>query len=401
MRDRPVGRRRYEKNRKGIVRMFRTGLAYLLGLALLAGAAGCGNKQAETKPATEAVPVEIATVAKGPISQTITIAGKVVPKQEIALVPKAGGRVSQVTVDIGQRVKAGQLLVELDASDLKAQIAATEAAVRLQQSLQKQAEVNYQDALNNYNRIKYLYDQGGASQQQLDTAKANLDRAQAAYSPAGGGSSAAQIQQAQAQLQAQRVQLANFTLTSPIDGVITARSIDPGEMASPGVPVLTIVDDSAMLVEVGLMENQVNYARFGQVVEVKITATGKVYEGVIKSVSPAADARTKAYLTRIEIKNPDQTVKGGMVAEVTLAAQEKDQALLIPKAAIVEKLGAKYVFVVNGNKVKEIKVETGLSDAEKVEVLSGLEANQMVVVAGQNLLADGTQVQIKTGGQKQ
>ncbi|AVX30009.1 RND family efflux transporter, MFP subunit [Carboxydocella thermautotrophica] len=381
--------------------MFRTGLAFLLGLTLLVGAAGCGSKAKETATASEAVPVEVVTATEGPISQTITIAGKVVPKQEIALVPKVGGKVSRVTVDIGQRVKAGQVVVELDASDLKAQIAATEAAVRLQQSLQKQAEVNYQDALNNYNRIKYLYDQGGASQQQLDAARANLDRAQAAYSPAGGGSSAAQIQQAQAQLQAQRVQLANFTLTSPINGVVTARNIDPGEMASPGVPVLTIVDDSTMLVEVGLMENQINYARPGQTVEVKITATGRTYQGVIQSISPAADPRSKSYLTRIEINNADETVKGGMVAEVTLAAQEKDKALLIPKAAIVEKLGARYVYVVTGNKVDEVKIETGLSDAEKVEVLSGIKAGQKVVIAGQNLLADGTEVQIKAGGQKQ
>ncbi|AVX19594.1 RND family efflux transporter, MFP subunit [Carboxydocella sporoproducens DSM 16521] len=381
--------------------MFRTGLAFLLGLTLLVGAAGCGSKAKETATASEAVPVEVVTATEGPISQTITIAGKVVPKQEIALVPKVGGKVSRVAVDIGQRVKAGQVVVELDASDLKAQIAATEAAVRLQQSLQKQAEVNYQDALNNYNRIKYLYDQGGASQQQLDAARANLDRAQAAYSPAGGGSSAAQIQQAQAQLQAQRVQLANFTLTSPINGVVTARNIDPGEMASPGVPVLTIVDDSTMLVEVGLMENQINYARPGQTVEVKITATGRTYQGVIQSISPAADPRSKSYLTRIEINNADETVKGGMVAEVTLAAQEKDKALLIPKAAIVEKLGARYVYVVTGNKVDEVKIETGLSDAEKVEVLSGIKAGQKVVIAGQNLLADGTEVQIKAGGQKQ
>ncbi|GAW29481.1 efflux RND transporter periplasmic adaptor subunit [Carboxydocella sp. ULO1] len=381
--------------------MFRTGLALLLGLTLLVGAAGCGSKAKETATASEAVPVEVVTATEGPISQTITIAGKVVPKQEIALVPKVGGKVSRVTVDIGQRVKAGQVVVELDASDLKAQISATEAAVRLQQSLQKQAEVNYQDALNNYNRIKYLYDQGGASQQQLDTARANLDRAQAAYSPAGGGSSAAQIQQAQAQLQAQRVQLANFTLTSPINGVVTARNIDPGEMASPGVPVLTIVDDSSMLVEVGLMENQINYARPGQTVEVKITATGRTYQGVIQSISPVADPRSKSYLTRIEIKNADESVKGGMVAEVTLAAQEKDKALLIPKAAIVEKLGARYVYVVTGNKVDEVKIETGLSDAEKVEVLSGIKAGQKVVIAGQNLLADGTEVQIKAGGQKQ
>lgn len=381
--------------------MFRTGLALLLGLTLLVGAAGCGSKAKETATASEAVPVEVVTATEGPISQTITIAGKVVPKQEIALVPKVGGKVSRVAVDIGQRVKTGQVVVELDASDLKAQIAATEAAVRLQQSLQKQAEVNYQDALNNYNRIKYLYDQGGASQQQLDAARANLDRAQAAYSPAGGGSSAAQIQQAQAQLQAQRVQLANFTLTSPINGVVTARNIDPGEMASPGVPVLTIVDDSTMLVEVGLMENQINYARPGQTVEVKITATGHTYQGVIQSISPAADPRSKSYLTRIEIKNADESVKGGMVAEVTLAAQEKDKALLIPKAAIVEKLGARYVYVVTGNKVDEVKIETGLSDAEKVEVLSGIKAGQKVVIAGQNLLADGTEVQIKAGGQKQ
>ncbi|GAW31256.1 efflux RND transporter periplasmic adaptor subunit [Carboxydocella sp. JDF658] len=381
--------------------MFRTGLALLLGLTLLVGAAGCGSKAKETATASEAVPVEVVTATEGPISQTIIIAGKVVPKQEIALVPKVGGKVSRVAVDIGQRVKAGQVVVELDASDLKAQIAATEAAVRLQQSLQKQAEVNYQDALNNYNRIKYLYDQGGASQQQLDTARANLDRAQAAYSPAGGGSSAAQIQQAQAQLQAQRVQLANFTLTSPINGVVTARNIDPGEMASPGVPVLTIVDDSTMLVEVGLMENQINYARPGQTVEIKITATGRTYQGVIQSISPAADPRSKSYLTRIEIKNADESVKGGMVAEVTLAAQEKDKALLIPKAAIVEKLGARYVYVVTGNKVDEVKIETGLSDAEKVEVLSGIKAGQKVVIAGQNLLADGTEVQIKAGGQKQ
>lgn len=381
--------------------MKRKVLAAGLALVLAFTVAGCGKKQEEPAAAkVEATPVKVVKVVKGRVANAVTITGKVTAGLEVAVVPKVPGKVAEVLVDVGQRVKKGQVLVKLDSSDIQAQLKSAQASLSVQKALQDQAAIRYRDAKDNYERSKYLFAQGAISQTQLDAAKVQFDTAAAGYNPAGGNTqTSAAISQAQAQVESFRVQLSNMTITAPADGVIATRGVDPGEMASSQSPVVTIVNTDKMIVEGSLAESEVNLVSVGEEVKVLVKAVREQpYIGKVLSVSPSADSRTKAFPVRIELENKDAALKAGMIAEVVLDTQAREGVLLIPKEAVLDRGDKKIAFVVEAGKVAlEKQVTLGLSDDTNVEVAKGLNEGDQVVINGQQLLTDKAPVTVQGG----
>lgn len=375
----------------------------VIGLVILAIAWGAVTKKKDVAAtqAEEVTPVKVVKVDKGELTSMIKVSGKVAASKEVTIVPQVGGKVTAVKVAVGQKVKKGDLLITIDDSDILAQIKLNEAALGVSKAGQQQAAITYQEAQNNLERMKSLFAQGAISKSQLEEAENAFAKAAASYNPNSGNTqTAAQIKQAQAQLEAARINLRNTKITAPIDGVVAAKNIEPGEMASPGSPVLTIVDTDQMTVEGNFAESEVNFAKVGDKVKVYVTSAAKEpFEGYIESVSPIADLTTKAYPVKVRIENTSQLLKGGMTAEILMTAEAKEDVLVLPREALLDQ-GDKYiVYVIKDNKAQERVVSIGLTTDNMAEITEGLKAGEQVVISGQQYLSDGTKVTVETGGE--
>lgn len=342
-------------------------LSVLAAAMLLAG--GCGKGRggppgAGPVAAPAATPVEVHQAATGTVERVVTLAAAIVPRAQVSVVSKAPGRVAQVLADIGSSVRAGQVLVRLEAVEAGAQL--------------RQAQAAYDTAQASWERMKTLYDEGAIPQQQWE--QAELQRVQA-----------------QVALDLARAQADNAAITSPVDGQVSARQVEPGEMASPGVPLLTIVDTSRLYVEGTLTEAEVGSASLRQTVKVTVDALpGRTFEGKVASLSPAGDPRARSFPVKVELSDPSGTLKPGMFAKVALSTEREAGVVTIPLGALLEQNGQQQVFVLDGAKVRARTVKTGLSDGRIAAVREGLKAGEKVVIAGQHYLHDGAAVQVKT-----
>lgn len=364
-------------------------LAVILGLVFSLNGCGRADPEAQEKEGARVVPVFVAQAEMGRLSRGDVLTGKVAPRTEIKLVPKIPGKVAVVAVEVGDWVRAGQMVVQLDTVELKAQLTQAEAGMTAAESGLFQAELAFKQAQADYERMKFLYDQGAIPAADFEKAELNYklarDRAEQ-LAPA-------QLQQARGQLEYVRANHNNATLTAPVSGLVAARNINPGEMASPGVPVLTLIDIDLVRVEVNASENLVNQIRTGQEVQVRVAAaSAEPLTGKVVSIAPAADARARTYPVKVELPNPGHLLKAGMFAEVDFGT-EADENVLVPRDAVFQRSGVHFVFVHAGDRIELREVVPGPSDGRTVAVLKGLEAGEDVVVSGQEALEDGMKVQ--------
>jgi RND family efflux transporter MFP subunit len=172
--------------------------------------------------------------------------------------------------------------------------------------------------------------------------------------------------------------------------------VDPGELVSPTVPVLTVVNIDEVVIETGASEQQVNHLGAGREVKVLITAVkAEALVGHISSISPSADPRTKTYAVKVKVANQDRLIKPGMFAEIDLGVAE--EVILVPRDTVVTRGDRTAVFVVEENKAVLRKVKTGPSDGRNIAVLEGIEQGERVVTSGQERLNDGTRVRVVEG----
>ena len=422
-------------------------------LCVLLFLTACNAQQEETATEAPLPAVVLATVEEGVLEQGVRLSGQVKGNTQVDVLPKLSGKVEQIAVNVGDVVKKGDLLVQLDDSDIRSQVAQAEAGVAAARAAlemareqaqsqilntanayaqakrgveQAEAQLNtaktaLENARADYERVRQLYEAGLASQQQLEQAKLGLNQAEAAYKQAQGGyesakealrlarktqlqaerktavkSAQAQLQQAEAGLAAARQQLENTRITAPVEGRVASINAVVGAMATAGMPLLTIVDMDPAVVEVPLPENVYPKVQIGQ--EVKVEVQGKTYSGRVRSKDMTPNPGSRTYLLKVEVPNPDERLASGMTASVFIPEQGAEKRLLMPTAAYMEsaEAGRGRVMVYKDGVVEERTVKIGRMTSEKVEVLSGLQAGEQVVVKGQHLLKDGDRVEVTT-----
>lgn len=352
--------------------------------------AGCGTKDATDTSADKAIPVTVGEAQKADISAKTVITGKVTPLSEVVIVPKIGGKVAQVPVDVGAQVKKGDLLVKIDTTDLEISLSAAINGMQSAKLTHNQAVLNYNNSKSNYERMKTLYAQGAVS-------KHDLEQAQLAFNLAADAMNAPAEATAQTQIDSIRNQISNATLTSPVDGEVATRSIDPGEMASPTQAVMSVVNIDKVYVEGTVAESDIALVKEGQKVSVNVDAAGGKFDGVVTTLSPVADPQTKGYPVKVEIANPGHKLKPGMFAEIQLVTKEKKDAVVVPKDALVNRDTDKILYVVKDGTVEERKVTTGIESDDNVEITSGLAVGEKFVTEGQQSLYDKAKVTVSTG----
>ena len=336
--------------------IFRT---FIIAGAVIA-ATGCGNtgKKAEEQPvaAVETAPtVSVIQVSKREVPQEATYTSTVMPYVKNNIVPQAGGRITKINVEIGDFVKEGQVLAEID----KAQL------LQAQLQLQNQ-EVELQ-------RLKSLYEEGGLSQSDYD---------------------AIQMQYNVLKTQVENL-VENTTLRSPINGVVTARNYDVGDMYAMSMPIFTVEQIVPVKLLVGISETDYSKVKKGDSVEVTADAIpGKTFYGKINRIYPTVDPTTRTFTAEVKIDNSYKTLRPGMFVRATVNFGTNNN-VVIPDVAVVKQQGSgeRFVYVLNeDNTVSYTKVTLGRRMGAEYEVLEGIADGAKVVIGGQIRLKDGIKV---------
>lgn len=380
-----------------------TALGILLFLLLLTS--GCGNQQTSDKQAeASSLPVNTARVKTGALDVSQVVSGKLEAWQSVNVVSKTPGKVSAVHVDVGSTVHAGQVMVTLDNTDLAARVeqaragvAAAESALANAASALAIAESAYQVAEANFQRGKQLLEQGAIPQAvfeaeyELKYKQAKGQASQAKEQVERG--IPAQLAQARANLALAESAYSDSLIKAPFSGQVTARNVNPGEMASTMTPVVSLVNLDKVQVKASIAESLINQLKKGQKVQVEISAvSGQPFTGIITTLAPAADP--VSFPIKIQIDNPKHVLKPGMFAGVRLTFSQQ-KALLLPLEAVIRSENKSTVWVVKDGQAQKREVSAGDSDGRQIAILSGLLEGEEVVISGQESLREGVKVKVR------
>lgn len=326
-----------------------------ISLALLVSCAG-GKKEADTETVQEKVKVKVETVSARNVDQIGEFTATVKANISNNIAPQSPVRIVKLFAEVGDHVKAGQVLVKMDETNLK------------------QAKIQLDNQELEFKRIDELYKVGGASKSAWDAQKTQLEVSRAAYKNLHE----------------------NTQLLSPITGVVTARNYDSGDMYSGGNPVFIIEDIQPVKLLVHVSESYFTKVKKGNEVDVKLDVYGdEVFKGNVSLVYPTIDPATRTFPVEIKIANKDERVRPGMFARVTMNFGTKNN-VVAPDQAIVKQSGAgdRYIYVYKDGKVSYEKVELGRRMGNKYEIISGVEDGDQVVITGQSRLNNGMEVEL-------
>ncbi|MDI3327859.1 MAG: efflux RND transporter periplasmic adaptor subunit [Alicyclobacillaceae bacterium] len=371
--------------------------------------------------------VQTAPVEPAPSRTGVTVPGTVVADGSSQIASKVMASVQQVMVKEGDFVKQGQTLVVLNPEPLAAAVRQAEAgsrqaeagvqaaqavraqieeAVRQAQAGLQAARANLQSAEADWKRTESLYEAGAASRQDYDHARARYQSAQAQYDQAQAalqgalaqkaeaearlGQAQAQLTQAQASVQAAAANLSDTVLKAPFDGFVTAKMVHEGDMATPGMPLLT-VERGPYALQVFAEEKLAASVKPGDAVPVHIPALGQTATGVVVEIAPRIDPASRTFKMKIRLPG-ELKVTPGMFGEATLGGGEA-QVLYIPKQAVVRWSQFTGVYAVDDQGRAHLRyVSLGRESGDRVEVLSGLNAGERIVVSGVDRVTDGAEV---------
>ena len=353
---------------------------------------GCQQKQPEPAPASAL----IAPVTRGDLASTLTVAGEFQPYQEVELHAKVSGYIRRINVDIGDRVKSGQVIATLEVPELNAQVAGSQAEVKHSQSeiARAQSEVTLAEA--NYTAIHAAYTRlaeaakrrpGLVAEQELDDSRAKDADAQAKINVAKAALDATQEQLGVSKADNQRVQsLEDYSVvTAPFTGVITMRYADVGSLIQAGttsntqsMPVVKVAQSDLLRLRMPVPEEDVPFIKIGGDVQITLQNTGKIIPGKIIRFTRELAESTRTMLAEVDVPNPDLTLSSGMTAETTIVLQAQKNVLTVPAGAVLKADGQAYVLIVGANnKVQKVPVTLGIQGSDRVEITQGLAEHQI------------------------
>jgi RND family efflux transporter MFP subunit len=328
--------------------------------------------KAEPEEAPKALPVKVAAVFKGQIARTLEVAGTLLPPPgwDVKLAPLVPGRLSQVLVAEGDKVRKAQPLARLESTPLKDALTQAEASLA-------QARAQAANATGKLSRASQAFDAGVAAGQEVDDARLGADSSQAA------------VHAAQAAVSTARNQLARGELRAPFDGVVARVFAASGEPVDASKTVVEIARTEILELHAPVSPELAAVLRPGR----RAALDGA--DGVLLAVAPVVDAATGSLLVRIRVPNAAGLFKANAVARARITVDVHREALLVPKAAVVGSGESSAVEVVFEGKAKSVQVKTGYDDGSQVEILEGLKEGDQAVIQGGYAVPDGTPVAIE------
>jgi RND family efflux transporter MFP subunit len=354
----------------------------LLG-ALVAALVGCNGQKAEPPAAQQAeVPVslgaenitraEVRKLESGP-----AISGSLQARRAATLRAEVGGALLEVKVEQGQPVKRGELLARIDDAALQDQLIAARSTARVTGNALEVARAEEE-------RNAQLAEAGVITQRDFDRVKLARQQAEA------------QLSEAQARLALAQDQLGRTRISAPFDGVVSERQASAGDVVAPGTPLVTVVDPTSLRLEAAVPAEFAGKLQAGTPVDFRVAGYGdQGFTGKIEHVNPVVDLATGQVRIYVAIPNTEQSLLAGLFAQGRVATESRE-ALAIPVSAVDVRSTSPSVLRVKDGKVERVAVELGLRDevAQRVEIRSGLQAGDVVVLGSARELAEGTRVQV-------
>ncbi|OYU11344.1 MAG: efflux transporter periplasmic adaptor subunit [Comamonadaceae bacterium PBBC1] len=344
----------------------------LLGLACAAQAADNSKPPAPAKPS---LTVTVATPQTASLTQKISANGNLAAWQEAIVGAEANGlKITEVRVNVGDRVQRGDVLAVLQADSLRAELAQAEG-------LLAEATASAQEAKAQADRARGLQQQGFISS------------AQFSQTLAAEATSMARVLSARAMVQLQNVRLSQTQVRAPDAGVISARQATVGSVVGAGAELFRLIRQGRIEWRAEVTAAEIGRIQVGAPVQIK-AASGQLLQGKVRMVAPSVDAQTRNALVYVDLPTQTGSARAGMYAQGEIALGQS-QALTVPQAAVVVRDGFSYVYTVGADqKVSQLKVQTGRQSAGRVEVTSGLKADARVVASGGAFLNHGDTVRV-------
>lgn len=336
------------------------------------------------------VSVSVAKAQSGQVREEILITGSLKPKEQVDVTSKITGRVQRVYVNVGDVVKRGDLIAELEDLELQQQVRRAEATQAVVKATLEQREAELTNAKADLERARQLMDDGLISRQEFEAKQTGYRVVQAQVQL-----TQAQGEQALAELNELKIRLEQLKVNAPINGQVAQRYVDVGALVSPQTPIARIVNLSTMVTMANVPEREVAKLRVGNRAIVRVDAFGdREFSGFVARISPVLDAATRSALVEVEIPNPANDLKAEMFARVTLDLGTMRDAVLIPRQALVYRGQQPGVFVLEGDRPRFREVEPGVIQGANVEVRANLSPGTTIVTRGATMLSEGIRVQV-------
>jgi RND family efflux transporter MFP subunit len=356
-----------------------------------AGAAGAGGRfggRGGAAAGRAPLPVELAEVRRAEVSEQITVVGNLVGDATVSVAPRVGGRLQEIDVRLGDRVTRGQRIAKIEDHELLEQVRQAEAAQEVSLATIRQREADLRLAETNVERSRNLFERQLLPRQTLDDNEARWQAAVAQLDLAR-----AQNAQSRARLEELRITLGNTVITSPVNGFVARRPVDPGAFVSQNAPIVDVVDITRVRLIANVVERDLNQISAGNATQVQVDAyPGETFEGRIARVSPVLDPTTRTAPIEIEIPNRSFRLKPGMYARVGITTGTKKDALVVPANALVDLGGRRGVFMPRNDTAVFRVVQVGLEHQNVAEVLGGLKEQEVVITTGSAALRDGDRI---------
>lgn len=330
--------------------------SFLIALLLLSSCGG-GDTSRETQTVSQKRKVRVEEVRLVPVDQLVNFTATVEADVKNNIAPAMGGRIRDIYVDVGSSVRKGQKLVVMDQTNLS------------------QQQTQLATLKRDYERYQELYKVGGISKQQLDQLKTQIEVMETMIGNL----------------------IENTTLISPINGIVTARNFDPGDVAAQ-IPILVVERINPVKVLINVSESLFKQVTKGMPAKVMADALGdEVFQGKISVIYPTIDPVSHTFTVEVEVNNPNLHLRPGMFGRVTLNFGTQNRPL-IPDMAVLKQVGSdeRYVFVEKDGKAVYTNVELGIRIDDKYEIVSGLNEGDRVIVQGNTGLIDGAEVEVES-----
>ncbi len=379
--------------------MKRVFVLFLMSCLILTGCSN--NNEKVVEKSTRQIVTEVVGYSED--SDIISLSGNVVPTEIVKLSFEIPGNISDINVKEGDYVNAGQIISTLNTKDYDLKVKAASAQYegskkQIESEIPikiKQAQTQLDLTKATYDRIKALYDVGGVSQSQMDeiTAKLTVDTETLNQAIEAKDTAETNLKQAEAALDLANSNIKSTSLSSPIDGVILQKLFETGENIAAGYPVVAIGNINNVYIEVGVTDKYINSISKGQAVTAYIYGLEKEVTGVVEEIGQLSDPETRTFPVKILINNPEGELKPGMTSKVSIDVNNSNK-VLIPISSVIHLSDgdAIYTYSDETKTVTKKFIETGNIVKDKIEVLSGLENGEKLVVDGQFVLHDGDEV---------
>ena len=351
----------------------------VLALVILAS---CDSKKKEEIVKEPAIAVKVSGITENNSSPFVTASGKIEAENSANLSTRMMGYVTKVHVQVGQKVGAGQLLVSINNTDLQAKKAQVDASIL-------QATAGFNNAKKDYDRFVNLFKQQSASQKELDDMTARYEMAKAGLEGA---------RQMRNEVVAQ---FSYSNIKAPFSGVVTNTFVKEGDMANPGMPLVSVEGASKLQVMAMVSENDIVSIKKGMPVSVLVKSSNEKLSGKVSEVSISATNTGGQYLVKIDLGKTDNTVLSGMFVNVQFPVANKattsnSELLLVPESALVKQGQITGIYTIGTGNVAILRwLRTGKNYGDQVEVLSGLSANEQYIVSADGKIYNGASVSVQ------